>query len=284
MRIRVFTLSCALLMILASCSSTSKLTTTKVAYQSIRTKQINEKREDSKIAVGYAITPSGQLAVAIRNLTSEIMIIDQTKSFFVNTDGTSTSYYDPTVKTTSVTDISSSTDGHSVNLGAVAGALGVGGVVGTLMSGINVGGSETSGTSTTTTNYTADIPQISLGPKGSTVLNKYFQITNVGKKSLEYSNRIEPNIPFKEAIEKFSVCISYSIDGGESYNKLVTDFYKNSEIVIPVENKGKTNDSLRKIFTIKSDAIYEPCWLLHFVNNIPTSNNTIVEGGLSDYQ
>lgn len=284
MKFRFFTPACLILLILSSCSSSNKLLTTKIAYQSIRTKQINEQSENSKIALGYAITEFGELVVAVRNLTSEIMIIDQTKSFFVNTDGNSMSYYDPTIRTKSVTDISSSTDGASVNLGAIAGALGIGGPIGTLASGINVGGSETSGTSTTRTDYIADTPQVSLGPKGSTILSKHFKVSGIGKDALSYSNAVMPNISLYNMPETFSVCISYSIDNGETYKKIVTDFYKNSEIVIPVTENGILNDSLRKIFTLKSDAINEKCWILHFVNNIPTPNNTTVQGTLSDFQ
>lgn len=284
MKFRFFTAACLILLILSSCSSSNKLLTTKVAYQSIRTKQINEQSENSKIAVGYAITEQGKIVVAIKNLTSEIIIIDQTKSFFVNTDGSSISYYDPTIRTTSVTDISSSTDGSSVNLGAIAGALGIGGAIGTLASGINIGGSETSGTSTTTTDYIADTPQVSLGPNGSIVLSKYFQISGVGSNALSYSNAVMPNISLYSMPQTFSICISYSIDNGETFEKIVTDFYKNSEIVIPVKEKGRVNESLREIFTLKSDAINEKCWILHFVNNIPTENNTTVQGTLSDFQ
>lgn len=54
------------------------------------------------------------------------MTIDQTKSFFVDSNGKSYSYYDPTVRTSTVTDITSSASGVSVNLGSIAQGLGIG--------------------------------------------------------------------------------------------------------------------------------------------------------------
>ena len=60
-------------------------------------------------------------------------------------NGVATAYYIPTSTSTS----SSSSSGASVNLGAVAGAIGVGGALGTLAGGVNVGGGSTSGSVST---------------------------------------------------------------------------------------------------------------------------------------
>lgn len=278
----------SLILLLASCAS-SKLTTTAVAYQSVRTLHGKPEVTDQELAnlhisLGYAITPDGRLVAAVYNPTSQIMVIDQTRSFFVDTSGKSYSYYDPTVRTTSVTDLSSSTRGASVNLGAVAGALGVGGGLGQLMRGINVGGSNTVGESVTNTTYVADQPKVSLAPKGTILMSKNFDISGIGTGSLRSSGACAVFYQPNEAPRKFSVCISYSLDGGETFDKLVTEFYENSRIVVPVEQKGRTNAALRKIFLAKSDATHEPLWLLHFVNNIPTGNNSMMEGTLFDYQ
>lgn len=131
--------------LVSSCGT--KLVTTAVAYQSVRTTftQPSEIPQEAKIAVCYDIDEDGKLNAVVFNRTSEIMIIDQTKSFFVNSDGQSTSYFDPTVRTTSQTDMSSATKGASVNLGAVGNALGIGGPLGSLLGGINVGGSSLEG-------------------------------------------------------------------------------------------------------------------------------------------
>ena len=111
-------------LVVISCGSSERLVTSAVAYQSVRTVQYKpEIPDDATIAVGYSITPYGALVAVVQNLAEEIMIIDQTKSFFVNSDGKSISYYDPTIKTTSNTSLESTTSGATVNLGAVVGFL-----------------------------------------------------------------------------------------------------------------------------------------------------------------
>ena len=94
--------------------------------------------DEAKIVVAYSIGSGGDLTAIVYNRTSEIMTIDQTKSFFVNSNGKSISYFDPTVKTTSVSNISSTTKGGSINLGALTGAFGIGGVLGQIADGVNL--------------------------------------------------------------------------------------------------------------------------------------------------
>ncbi len=272
----------------ASCSST-KLTTTSVAYQSITTKHAQPTQafpipEDAKIAVAYMISDEGDLTAVVYNRTSEIMTIDQTMSFFVNSDGTSTSYYDPTVRTTSTTDLSSTSKGASVNLGSIAGAFGIGGVVGQLANGINVGGSGTSGQSLTNTTYVADQPRISLSPKSNGAMSKVFKVAGIGKASLKQSSGTFPMLSEKESYCRFSVCISYSVDGGNTFDKIVTDFYADSKVVVPVVRHGFVNEALRQVYTAKPDALKEPWWMLYFVNNVDLGNDCKVQGVLYDYQ
>lgn len=120
--------------------------TTNIEYQSIRTKFKQSKTipDDIEILAAYFITDDGQLYVGVENRTDDIIIIiiiiDQTLSFFVNSDGISTSYYDPTVHQTSETSSQSNTTGASVNLGIVANALGISGPLGFALGGVNVGG------------------------------------------------------------------------------------------------------------------------------------------------
>lgn len=81
--------------------------------------------------------------------------------------GKSQTFYIPSSTTTSKT----SSGGAGVNLGAVTGALGIGGAAGTLANGINVGG----GASSTTTNTIYSQRIIALAPKSVTTLApKYF--------------------------------------------------------------------------------------------------------------
>lgn len=278
--------SLAALLALTSCGSSSKLTTDKVAYQSIRTTHgkapgINN---DMKIYATYGFTADGELVAVVYNPTSEIMVIDQTMSFFVNTSGESKSYYDPTVRTTSVSDLSSKSNGASVNLGSVAGALGIGGRLGGLLGGMNVGGGTTTGQTVTNATYIADQPKVSLGPRSSITMSKTFQVTGIGSSGLKSTNAVMPNMSYQESTKKFSICISYSLDGGNTFEKMVTDFYVNSEIASPVMRHGAVNDALRGIFIMKNDAIHEPMWFLHFVNNIASPSDIQVEGTLFDYQ
>lgn len=268
-----------------------RLITHSVAYQSVRTEHAQPTPESpipdaAKIAVAYSISSEGDLTAIVYNRTDEIMTIDQTLSFFVNSTGKSTSYYDPTVRTTATTDISSRTKGATVNLGAVAGALGVGGVVGQIANGINVGGSGTSGQSVTNTTYVADLPRVSLAPRSSGAMSKVFRIIGIGKEALETATLQAPLLTEKDTYCRFSVCISYSVDGGNTFQKLVTNFYADSQVVAPVMEKGLVNDALRQVYLQKPDAPYEPWWMLKFnYENVDEEvADSFVQGFLYDYQ
>ena len=258
----------------ASCSQ-GTLNTTKVTYQSVRkATPVNDKiPDDAKIAVFYSITANGAITPIVVNKTKEIMIIDQTMSFFVDSNGESKSYYDPTIRTTSTTDISSTTTGASLNLGAVGNALGIGGSIGALLPGINIGGSGTSGTSTTNTTYFADMPRVSLAPNSQGAMSKSYIISDVGKHSLKNSLNSYFASSIDESLCRFSVCISYSLDGGDTFDKIVTDFYVNAQIIENVNQKGKVNAALRQIYNRKPEALSEQWWLLYFVNNLPSAYN-----------
>lgn len=277
-----------ILLLFCSCSS-GKMVTSSVAYQSIRTtfRQPDsipiDIPSDAKIILAYTITPDGYLAVGIENNTHEIMIIDQTMSFFIN-NGQSISYYDPTVKTTTITDLASSTKGGSVNLGAIGNALGVGGILGTALQGINLGASGTVGTSTQNTTIIADQPRVSIGPKGSCAMSKTFKIDGIGKSALKQSSPTATAYTNNNSYCRFSVCISYSLDGGNTFEKITTDFYANSKIVLPVSRKGLVNETLRDLFTKKTDALNENLWLLYFKTNVPGAHDSMVKGLLYDYQ
>lgn len=284
--IGVFFTSC---LILTSCLG-EKLTTYSVTYQSIRTKhaqpsKLNPIPNDAKIAVAYYITKNGELTAIVYNRTSEIMTIDQTKSFFVNSDGTSTSYYDPTVRTTSTTNLESQTTGGSINLGSVASAFGIGGTIGTIAGGINLGGSGTSGVSTTNTTYVADLPQVSLSPNSNGAMSKVFKIQGIGLKGTSSSiSHFSPNLTNEQSYCRFSVCISYSIDGGETYEKIVTDFYANSKIIVPIKKEGKINEAVRSVYANKPDALNEYWWSLGLDDNMRIGYNNVTQGMLYDYQ
>lgn len=276
-----------LLLSLSSCLPKGRLVTHMVGYQSIRTTEFHENvPESAQIAVGYTITRNGELLVLVANKTDEVMVIDQTKSFFVNTNGISTSYFDPTIQTTSTTDISSNSGGVSANLGAIGRVVGIGGPVGSLLSGINVGGSTTTGQSVTNTTYKSDLPQISLAPKSSVKMSKDFPIYGVGVNSFIGEQQFFNTDKYSESPLRFSCCISYSLDGGVTFDKLVSDFYVSSKLIVPVKKHGQVNVALRGIYDSKSDALYEPWYLLYFYNNITkdTVYDTILQGSFVDYK
>ena len=271
-----------------SCSS-KKLVTTALVYQSVRTKyaqptQISPIPNDAKIAVAYTISQTGDLHAIVYNRTSDIMIIDQTKSFFVNSDGKSTSYYDPTVRTTSATDMSSVTKGGSVNLGAVAGAIGIGGTLGQIANGINLGGSGTSGQAITNSTYISDQPKVSLAPNSNGSMSKVFNVSGIGENVPYFGNStIHSNMSEENSDCRFNVCISYSLDNGKTFNQLITEFYVDSKMIIPINVDGRVNNAVRQVLSSKPDAVSVPCWLMVPLNN-KYSETGIDNGVLYDYQ
>lgn len=275
---------------------TGKLSTKNVVYQSIRTQYAQPTEsspipDDAKIAVVYTISEKGDISAIVYNRTSEIMTINQVKSFFVDTDGKSTSYYDPTIRTTSTTNMSSATKGASVNLGGIAGALGVGGFLGQVAGGINIGGSGTIGQSITNATYIADQPEVSLAPKSNGAMSKIFKISGVDFREYADLDRYICNLTDADNNCRFSICISYSIDGGKSYEKLVTDFHVSSRIIIPLKNHGAANDAVGEIYAKKNNALYEPWWMLGFNHTVDEKGYQIIDkkdsftqGLLIDYQ
>ena len=266
-----------------------KLETSSVAYQSVRTRyaqptQSSPIPDDAKIAVAYTISSEGELTAIVYNRTSEIMTIDQTMSFFVNSDGKSTSYYDPTVRTTSTTDLSSKTKGAGINLGAIAGALNIGGVVGDIARGVNVGGSGTSGTSVTNATYIADQPRVSIAPHGNGAMSKVFKVTGIGKQVLKGKNIVATCLKENESYCKFSVCITYSVDNGATFERLVTDFYADSMVIIPVTNHGNVNEALQKLYQTKTDCLNAPWYMINFNYNIDYGTSDFARGIIYDYQ
>lgn len=274
--------------LLASCGS-SKLTTYSVAYQSVRTRHAQPTAsspipDEAKIAVVYTISNEGMLTAIVCNRTSEIMTIDQTTSFFVNSDGESKSYYDPTVRTTSTTNMSSKQSGASVNLGSIAGALGIGGILGQMANGVNVGGSGTKGTAVTNATYVADMPRVSIAPYGKGAMSKVYSITGIGDSFKKGNHTVQPNLSEKDSYCHFSVCISYSLDRGITFEKIVTDFYADSRVIIPVAKHGKVNDALRTLYTSKPDCLGEPWYLFTLNNNLSSYNDYFSNGVIYDYQ
>lgn len=85
------------------------------------------------------------MRVVLKNKTSRMLYVDLGNSFFVRGE-TANAYYIPS----STTEATTGATGASVNLGSVAGGLGIGGAAGQILNGVNVGGGRSNTQQTTT--------------------------------------------------------------------------------------------------------------------------------------
>lgn len=257
--------------VLSSCKS-EYLNVAGVAYQSIRAKNAvssNGIPSNAKIVVVCQVNPYGWLDVTVRNNTDKIMTIDRTKSFFRDGMDNSIAYYDPMVTVSSQSTTTGSATGGSVNLGSLASAAGIGGALGTALGGVNVGGSNSTSTTSTETAYHIDQPQIHIAPHGSASMGRKFEITGVGKTFLGKAvntamQDVNNNFTSDQTYAFCNICISYSLDNGATYETILTDLYANTLLVSKVRTTGKVNDALRKIYAGKNDALIEQWYLFHF--------------------
>lgn len=107
-------------------------------------------------------------AIMIKNKTSHPIYIDKAACFGKSSTGNVKSYFDPQEYT--ITEGGNSGTGANVNLGSVANALGVGGVVGALAGGVNVGGNN--GNFSTVTRTYKNERVLKIPPKSSLVLSE----------------------------------------------------------------------------------------------------------------
>ena len=112
------------------------------------------------------------IMVNVRNKTNKTIYVDLGNSFYVSL-GQAQCYYVPSSTSTT----HGASNGGSVNLGAVTGALGIGGVAGTLANGISVGG----GSSNSTTNTTYSQRVMAIPPMSSLNLPPQYMYGNEAK-------------------------------------------------------------------------------------------------------
>ena len=117
----------------------------------------------------------------VKNKSTKTIYLDLGNCFIIR-GGESVPFYVPTITSSTL----GTSRGGSVNLGAVAGAMGVGGALGTLANGINLGGSNSQ--STTTTVLAQRIVPI---PPTSTK-----ELEKVSLMNLMANNNPFPNAPF----------------------------------------------------------------------------------------
>lgn len=216
-----------------------------------------KKTEPAKWIEGNGILNQAIL-LRVRNKTNRTLYIDLGNSFFISM-GQATCYYVPSSTTTT----HGASRGGSVNLGAVTGALGIGGVAGALANGINVGGGSTN--STTSTTYSQRV--ISLPPMSSVNLPpQYFygkeeRTVTKGLLQDKYSTDNIMRIAFPKDSEKgpmrfgdrysytgdnsplqFSCVIAYSTDETCLSTKSITSFLYLRELIGTILN---SNASIR---------------------------------------
>lgn len=192
---------------------------------------------------------SNELLVAVRNKTQHTIYIDQGNSFFTS-QGVAEPYYVPQVTST----MAGSSSGMSVNAGAVAGTLGIGGALGQLANGVTVGGGVSQGEAVSTfSQRVIAVPPMStieLAPKYFANRIKSFdnglafEITQYCKALKMYSSKsnfftigMEKSYDKNNSILSFSNFITYSFDENmtSTYN-LNVNFYVSS--VVGVKNKA----------------------------------------------
>lgn len=142
--------------------------------------------QDENISVQYGIYtkyanenfnlgPYPTLRIKVTNKTDQIVFIDLGTSYLKKND-IATVIYTPTITST----MTGQSIGTSVNMGAVANAVGIGGMVGTALGGVNIGG--TKGSSVTTTTYAQRF--VSVPPKSSILLEDIPILTPGSEKAL----------------------------------------------------------------------------------------------------
>ncbi len=278
---------------LTSCGTTLKVHD--ITYQSVRNvrqaelKPVTEIGDSASILIEPYVTVDGSIDVYVTNLTDSIMILDRTKSFFVSPQGTSTIYYDPMVRTQTSTHTSGNTKGVGVNLGALGRAAGVGGAVGQILSGINVGGSKQNISTVSNTTYVIDTPTGAVAPHGRASMGRTFIVTEIGSvfcSSLATQSIQNVNQSYDESnsICKFGVCVSYSLDNGKTFRKIVSNYYVNSVMLAKVKQNGKINQELRQLMESKRNLFEEPWYILKFRGNARMTKDYMHSSLLYDYQ
>ena len=145
-------------------ASTSIMSTDEVEVRIVP--QITNQKADWDYHLKYAIE--------LTNKTDKVLNIDLVNSFRIGVDGKSESYYSQ--KSTTVSNTNSS--GAGLNLGAVTGALGIGGAIGTLAGGATIGGGSQGGVSTTYTNNRF----LTIAPHSKQLLSEYKEVKVKGQK------------------------------------------------------------------------------------------------------
>ena len=196
------------------------------------------------------------IQIQVKNKTNKTIYIDLGNSFFLR-NGIASAFYIPSSTSTSQTNGS----GVGVNLGAVAGAcaLGVGGAIGQLASGIGVGSSSNTMVSTTYSQRVIAIPPMSIKKLDSQLLFisqdcDGFVICNSNwtkSCAFRFTSDTEPKLQNGQVLNytkdsspfNWGCMISYSFtEDCSSINSLSFNYYMRSIIGFPENALGSIND------------------------------------------
>ena len=181
--------------------------------------------------------------IVVTNKSDKKVYVDLVNSYRIMPDGRSETLYNDI----SVSHSNGSAVGGSVNLGAVAGAFGIGGAVGTLASGIGIGGSSNQGVTVVEGN-----PAMLVIPPGTKMTipkskhldknkkyienHEYFNLTDKRqtKESLDLEKYEFVEIPYTSDSKTQKYLISYSTEPNFStYTTLSFGFYYRASYGIP---------------------------------------------------
>ncbi len=233
---------------------------------------------DSTIAIGTLINKDYTVEVVVYNLTDKTMSIDRTQSFFM-TPNYQIAYYDPQVTTHTTT--TGTGRGANVNLGAVAGTFGVGGIAGAVLSGVNVG--RTTSNSDATTTYDIDQPVVHIPPHGHASMGRLFEIKDIiGPKG--YS-------PDENNQCVFGICVAYSTDRLHSVRNFISQYSMSDLVVSPIRKDGRKyyiNEALRNIYKSRPNLFNERSFVLEYstanINNDLDEDSWAKPTMIYDYQ
>ena len=209
---------------------------------------------------------------AIKNKTTKTIYLDLGNSFFLRGTESFPLYVPSSTSTTSGT-----TTGASVNVGAVTGAMGVGGAVGKIANGVNVGGSSSNfGTVTTYAQRIVAVPPMSVYQLGNIEL---FEKSNPNIYRLKYDVYNSFSLPElldlylptsmmpKEgqtitvtdpSLLRFGVYVTYAEDEGQTQPYILKANFSLAKIIGAKANKFVTDKFLKseKLTPNLYDAIF----------------------------
>lgn len=217
----------------------------------------------------------GKYLIEITNKTSQTIYIDKANSFRIESDGSYHMYYNLQQTTTN----QGSGSGVGLNLGAVTGALGIGGVANTLAGGTNVGGGSQSSVSTT---Y-SDQRIVAIPPHGKMILSKdeaipvkiskafSYDKIKMNSFSEDFKNGMIPNLQYGE----YKTFTEHNSPVNKKYMitySLNPEFNSNNQLEFGVYVKDAIGGVSYAIVFYDYDSFLKKC-----INNV--SPNTIIIGG-----